>query len=216
MNRLQAAEQLRRALQMFTATLTEEQALEIATVYPVWEANHAYQVGDIISYGTNSAGDPQLYKVVQAHTSQDNWRPGAGTESLYDAFGLDDGGYPIWSQPSGAHDAYNAGDIVNYNGTLYQSTINGNVWSPDVYPAGWTVYAATTEPEEPEPKPEPEPDPEPEEPPTYPAWVQPTGAHDAYNTGDIVNYNGTLYKSVIDGNVWSPDAYPQGWEVYNA
>ena len=213
MNRLQAAEQLRRALQMFTATLTEEQALEIATVYPVWEANHAYQVGDIISYGTNSAGDPQLYKVVQAHTSQDNWRPGAGTESLYDAFGLDESGYPIWAQPSGAHDAYNAGDIVNYNGTLYQSTINGNVWSPDVYPAGWTVYAATTEPEEPEPKPEPEPDPEPEEPPTYPAWVQPTGAHDAYNTGDIVNYNGTLYKSVIDGNVWAPDAYPQGWEV---
>ena len=213
MNRLQAAEQLRRALQMFTATLTEEQALEIATVYPVWEANHAYQVGDIISYGTNSAGDPQLYKVVQAHTSQDNWRPGAGTESLYDAFGLDESGYPLWAQPSGAHDAYNQGDIVNYNGTLYQSTINGNVWSPDVYPAGWTVYAATTEPEEPEPKPEPEPDPEPEEPPTYPAWVQPTGAHDAYNTGDIVNYNGTLYKSVIDGNVWAPDAYPQGWEV---
>ena len=213
MNRLQAAEQLRRALQMFAATLTEEQALEIATMYPVWEANHAYQVGDIISYGTNSAGDPQLYKVVQAHTSQDNWRPGAGTESLYDAFGLDDGGYPIWSQPSGAHDAYNQGDIVNYNGTLYQSTINGNVWSPDVYPAGWTVYAATTEPEEPEPKPEPEPDPEPEEPPTYPEWVQPTGAHDAYNTGDIVNYNGTLYKSLIDGNTWSPDAYPAGWEV---
>lgn len=213
MNRLQAAEQLRRALQMFTATLTEEQALEIATVYPVWEANHAYQVGDIISYGTNSAGDPQLYKVVQAHTSQDNWRPGDGTESLYDAFGLDESGYPIWAQPSGAHDAYSAGDIVNYNGTLYQSTINGNVWSPDVYPAGWTVYEAATEPEEPEPEPEPKPDPDPEEPTTYPEWVQPTGAHDAYNTGDIVNYNGTLYKSVIDGNVWAPDAYPQGWEV---
>ncbi len=140
MNRLQAAEQLRRALQMFAATLTEEQALEIATVYPVWEANHAYQVGDIISYGANSAGDPQLYKVVQAHTSQDNWRPGARTESLYDAFGLDDGGYPIWSQPSGAHDAYNTGDIVNYNGTLYKSLIDGNTWSPDAYPAGWEVY----------------------------------------------------------------------------
>ncbi len=35
-----------------------------------------------------------------------------------------------------------------------------------------------------------------------------------YNTGDIVNYNGTLYKSLIDGNVWAPDAYPAGWEVY--
>ena len=202
MNRLQAAEQLRRALQMFTATLTEEQALEIAAVYPVWEANHAYQVGDIISYGVNSVGDPQLYKVVQAHTSQADWTPDA-TPALYDAFGLDESGYPLWTQPSGAHDAYNRGDIVNYNGNLYESLMDGNVWSPDVYPAGWQAVEST----------EPEPDPEPEEPPTYPEWVQPTGAHDAYNTGDIVNYNGTLYKSVIDGNVWAPDAYPQGWEV---
>ena len=140
MNRLQAAEQLRRALQMFAATLTEEQALEIATVYPAWETGKAYAVRDIISYGTNSVGDPQLYKVVQAHTSQADWTPGAGTESLYDAFGLDDSGYPVWSQPSGAHDAYNTGDIVNYNGTLYQSLIDGNTWSPEAYPAGWEVY----------------------------------------------------------------------------
>ena len=210
MNRLQAAEQLRKALQIFAATLTDEQALEIATVYPEWQSGWAYSVGEVISYGTNSLGDPQLYKVVQAHTSQAEWTPDA-TPALYDAFGLDESGYPIWAQPTGAHDAYSAGDIVNYNGTLYQSTINGNVWSPDVYPAGWTVYEAATEPEEPEPEPEPDP----EEPTAYPEWVQPTGAHDAYNTGDIVNYNGTLYKSVIDGNVWAPDAYPQGWEVYD-
>lgn len=139
MDRLQAAEQLRRALQMYAATLTEEQALEIATVYPTWTTGKAYTVGDIISYSTNSVGDPQLYKVVQAHTSQADWTPDA-VASLYDAFGLDDSGYPLWSQPSGAHDAYNTGDIVNYNGTLYQSTIDGNVWSPDAYPAGWTVY----------------------------------------------------------------------------
>ena len=214
MNRLQAAEQLRKALQIFAATLTDEQALEIATVYPAWQSGLAYSVGEVISYGTNSLGDPQLYKVVQAHTSQAEWTPDA-TPALYDAFGLDESGYPIWAQPTGAHDAYSAGDIVNYNGTLYQSTINGNVWSPDVYPAGWTVYEAATEPEEPEPEPEPDPDPDPEEPTAYPEWVQPTGAHDAYNTGDIVNYNGTLYKSVIDGNVWAPDAYPQGWEVYD-
>ena len=140
MNRLQAAEQLRRALQIFAATLTEEQALEIATVYPVWEAGKAYAVGDIISHGTNATGDPQLYKVVQAHTSQADWLPEA-TPALYDAFGLDDSGYPVWSQPSGAHDAYNTGDIVNYNGTLYQSLIDGNVWSPEAYPQGWEVYS---------------------------------------------------------------------------
>lgn len=46
----------------------------------------------------------------------------------------------------------------------------------------------------------------------YPEWVQPLGASDAYNTGDIVSYKGKLYKSIIDGNVWSPDEYPVGWK----
>lgn len=211
MNRLQAAEQLRRALQLFVATLSEDKAIEVSTVYPVWSTGTAYAVGDIISYGTNSVGDPQLYKVVQAHTSQAEWTPDA-VPALYDAFGLDESGYPLWTQPSGAHDAYNTGDIINYNGTLYQSTIDGNVWSPDVYPAGWKAYIeAPTEPEEPKPE-EPTPEPEPEEPTTYPEWVQPTGAHDAYNTGDRVTYNGKVYESIINGNAWSPDAYPQGWE----
>lgn len=58
----------------------------------------------------------------------------------------------------------------------------------------------------------PEPAPEPEE---WPEWAQPTGAHDCYNTGDKVTYNGQHYVSKIDGNVWSPEAYPQGWEVYS-
>lgn len=137
---IRLAEQFRRALQMYAQTLTDEQALEVASIYPCWEPNRTYKVGDIISYGTNSTGDPQLYKVVQGHISQDIYPPGIGTESLYDAFGLDESGYPVWSQPTGAHDAYNKGDIVNYNGTLYISLIDSNTWSPDAYPAGWQVY----------------------------------------------------------------------------
>lgn len=45
----------------------------------------------------------------------------------------------------------------------------------------------------------------------YPEWVQPLGASDAYNTGDVVSYNDELYKSICDDNVWSPDVY--GWEL---
>lgn len=139
MNRLQAAEQFRKALQMFAASLTDEKAVEVATVFDPWQAGKAYAVGDFVTYGENSVGDPQLYKVVSKHTSQADWTPDA-TPSLYDAIGLDDSGYPVWSQPTGAHDAYNTGDIVNYNGTMYQSLIDGNVYSPDAYPAGWQVY----------------------------------------------------------------------------
>jgi hypothetical protein len=138
MNKLQAAEQLRKALQIFAQTLTNEQAMEIATVYPKYEVGKAYAVGEYITYGTNSVGDPQLYKVVQAHTSQADWIPN-GTASLYEPIGLTDQGYPVWSKPSGAHDAYNTGDIVDYNGKLYKSLIEGNVYSPEEYPSGWEV-----------------------------------------------------------------------------
>lgn len=139
MNRLQAAEQFRKALQMFAASLTDEQAMEVATVYDPWAVGKAYSVGEFVTYGENGVGDPQLYKVAQAHTSQADWLPDA-TPALYVAIGLDDAGYPVWSQPTGAHDAYNTGDIVDYNGTLYQSLIDGNVYSPDAYPAGWAEY----------------------------------------------------------------------------
>ncbi|MDX9703989.1 MAG: hypothetical protein RBU23_13235 [Candidatus Auribacterota bacterium] len=46
----------------------------------------------------------------------------------------------------------------------------------------------------------------------YPEWVQPTGSHDAYNTGDRVLFEGKNYESLIDSNVWSPTGYPQGWK----
>lgn len=140
MNRMQAAEQLRKALQMFAASLTDEQAMEVVAVYDPWQVGMTYAVGDYLTYGVNGVGDPQLYKVAQAHTAQAEWVPDKAV-SLYVAIGLDESGYPVWSQPTGAHDAYNEGDIVNYNGTLYESQINGNVYSPDAYPAGWAVYA---------------------------------------------------------------------------
>lgn len=138
MNKLQAAEQLRRAIQIFAATLTEEQAIEIATVFPKYEIGKAYTIGEIIAYGENGTSDPQLYKIIQAHTSQEDWKPDI-TPSLYEPIGLNSEGVPVWSKPSGAHDAYNIGDIVDYNGTLYKSLIGGNVYSPDEYPAGWEV-----------------------------------------------------------------------------
>lgn len=139
MGRLQAAEQLRKTLQMFAQTLTEDEAMEIATVYPAYAVGVLYKADTFITYRTNGVGDPQLYKVVQEHTSQEDWTPDK-TPALYTPIGLTDKGYPVWSKPSGAHDAYGIGDIVDYNGTLYKSLIDGNVYSPDEYPAGWEVY----------------------------------------------------------------------------
>ncbi len=136
MNRLQAAEQLRKALQMFAAGLSDEQAMEVAAVYDPWKEGKTYAQGDFLTYGKNSVGDPQLYRAAQAHTAQAGWKPDT-VPALYTPIGLDASGYPIWAQPAGAHDAYNAGDIVSYNGTLYQSLIDGNDHSPALRPEDW-------------------------------------------------------------------------------
>lgn len=139
MNRMQIAEQMRAALQMFAVSLPDEKKMSVACVFPSYEVGKAYAAGDVITYGENSVGDPQLYQVLQDHVSAAEWTPDTAA-SLYKAIGVTAAGYPEWSQPVGAADAYNKGDVVSYNGTLYQSTIDGNVWSPADYPAGWVVY----------------------------------------------------------------------------
>ena len=46
---------------------------------------------------------------------------------------------PAYTQPTGAHDAYRAGDRVTFGGAVYESVIDNNVWSPADYPAGWVT-----------------------------------------------------------------------------
>ncbi|GAB3042289.1 carbohydrate-binding protein [Sediminivirga luteola] len=93
-----------------------------------------------------------------------------------------------WVQPAGAHDAYLAGDEVTHEGRRWVSMADANVWEPGV--SGWRPLAEDG---------------------SYGEWVQPARAHDAYRDGDVVLYDGRVYRSLIDGNAWSPDVYPGGW-----
>lgn len=144
MNKRQATLELRKAIQLFLATMDADtqtaDMMEVASVFPAYQIDKAYKAKDVFRYGENSVGDAQLYQVLQDHTSSLEWTPDA-TPSLYKAIGVTEDGYPEWVQPLGASDAYNTGDIVSYNGVLYKSTIDGNVWSPDAYPAGWEAVA---------------------------------------------------------------------------
>lgn len=140
---MQAALEMRKTLQFFVETLDADtqldMMLEIPSIFPAYEVGKAYKTKDVFSYGENAVGDPQLYQVLQDHTSAAQWTPDTAT-SLYKAIGITKDGYPEWVQPLGSTDAYNIGDIVSYNGMLYRSVIDDNVWTPDAYPAGWEKY----------------------------------------------------------------------------
>jgi hypothetical protein len=76
-----------------------------------------------------------VYECIQAHTSLEGWEPDK-TPALWKIV-EETPSVQEWKQPTGAHDAYNIGDRVLFNGKTYESVINANVWSPAVYPAGW-------------------------------------------------------------------------------
>lgn len=101
--------------------------------------------------------------------------------------------FPLWAVGV----AYSVGERVQYDGKLYkvvQAHTSQADWTPPLVPALFTEVAKPGE---------------------IPVWKQPTGAQDAYNKGDKVHYptaDDPVYVSTIDANVWSPEAYPQGWE----
>lgn len=110
------------------STMTDTTALTAIELFPAWVTGKAYAVNDRVRY------DGTLYKCIQAHTSQADWMPSA-TPALWKTVSVDE--YPEWVQPTGAHDAYNIGDKVTYNGKHYVCTSNANVYAPDVY--GWEL-----------------------------------------------------------------------------
>ena len=122
------AEAIVAALVKLRESATDEQALSVPVLYPAWRSGVNYVAGQRVLHGGT------LYKCVQAHTSQADWTPDA-TPALWVVVSIDE--YPEWVQPTGAHDAYNTGDKVSYNGKHYISTIDANTYAPDVY--GWEV-----------------------------------------------------------------------------
>jgi hypothetical protein len=113
--------------------MDDAEALSVAVLFPKWETGKEYTIGNRVQH------DGKLYECVSPHTSQADWTPAAAV-SLWDEVKVDpETGYDEWQQPTGAHDAYNTGDRVIYNGSVYESKIDGNVWAPDAYPAEWEL-----------------------------------------------------------------------------
>lgn len=99
--------------------------------------------------------------------------------------------FPAWAVDT----QYAVDQRIRYGEKLYrcvQAHTSQPGWEPPATPALWTEVA---------------------EPGTIPVWRQPTGAQDAYMTGDKVHYptkDDGVYISTVDNNVWEPGVY--GWE----
>lgn len=107
-------------------------ATEHTEIFAPWESGVSYAVGNIRTYSE------KLYKCVQAHNSQADWTPDA-VPALWTRIGDPAEEWPEWSQPIGAHDAYQIGDKVSYNAKHWVSNTANNVWQPGVY--GWDESA---------------------------------------------------------------------------
>ena len=120
------------ALTFFAETLSDAQALQVPMLFDEFDGNGvAYEVGKRVLY------NDILYKVIQAHTSQAEWTPIAAPSLFAKVINETiDGSIPEFEQPDSTN-PYMKGDRVIFNGKVYESLIDNNVYSPSDYPAGW-------------------------------------------------------------------------------
>jgi len=120
--------------------LTSPKKLEAGNIMEVWDydsdkisTNQVFNAGEYIL----KAGI--IYKVLLTHYKY-QVTDGNFSTLYIPVTNLDDvlsGSIPEWIQPHGAHDAYQKGSKVTYNGKTYVSTADNNVWVPGVY--GWDL-----------------------------------------------------------------------------
>lgn len=99
--------------QINTLAVDDATALRMVAYYPEWTAGTAYAIGDRLVYN----GD--LYKVLQAHTSQETWLPGTGTESLYTRIDEQHDGTKYDPIPYSGNMALEAGKYYSQSGKTY-------------------------------------------------------------------------------------------------
>ena len=128
----QLENQRKLALTFFAETLSDAQALQVPMLFDEFDGNGvAYEVGKRIMF------EGVLYKVIQAHTSQAGWTPVAAPSLFAKVINETiDGSIPEFEQPDSTN-PYMKGDKVMFNGKVYESLIDNNVYSPEAYPAGW-------------------------------------------------------------------------------
>lgn len=125
------AVEVRDAINIFLETVSDEEVESVKVLFPHWKVGVQYEINARVRFKDN------IYKVLQAHTSQEDWMPDAAV-SLYTPLLIDEETNEIleWVQPDSTN-SYMIGDRVIFEEKVYESLIDNNVWSPADYPAGW-------------------------------------------------------------------------------
>lgn len=111
--------------QIQAQNLTDEQAITVKNIYPAWDGNGVSYQKDY--YLTHNG---KLYKVLQAHTSQEDWAPDLAPSLFAEVLpGQSGTGTGEWVQPDSTN-PYMTGDQVTHNGETWESLIDNNVWEP--------------------------------------------------------------------------------------
>ena len=136
MTLVEKARELRKILEKAMTdaqSLTDAEAITATCLHPKWSGN-----GEQYTAGQRVQDDGILYTVLQAHTSQPDWKPAAAPSLFAKVLIPDPTVIPEWEQPESTN-PYAKGDKVMHNGKTWVSDIDGNVWEPGVY--GWTEVA---------------------------------------------------------------------------
>lgn len=126
------------ALTFAAETFTDEQALKVPILYPLWdEGKVKYTVGKRVRF------NDVLYTVLQEHTSQPAWSPDKAT-SLFAKVLVEDPNVIVeWEQPDSTN-GYMTCNKVTHNGVVYESLVDNNVWEPGTT-GSETVWKAVEE-----------------------------------------------------------------------
>lgn len=123
------AMQMRKLLEGQTDAMTDEEILNYPDLVEKWKSGKRYSTGKRLEYNGT------IYKVLQEHTSQDDWTPDAAPSLFAKVLIPDANVVPEWEQPDSTN-PYMAGDKVTHNNKTWVSDVDNNVWEPGVY--GWT------------------------------------------------------------------------------
>ena len=133
MDMVESARQFRAAVQLYAGTLSDEEAIQVDSLYPEWEAGAAYGKGALLRHGG------RLYRVEQAHTAQAHQPPGGeGMLAVYRP--LQEPGEVL---PWVYGEAASIGDrrIDPSDGRIYEvyNEAGANLWEPHTAPAIWRL-----------------------------------------------------------------------------